>query len=441
LHGDVYDYDGMIFTAEDYDAFYSSPRTSELLGSLWRTSRLLVIGFGFRDPFLTRGFETSVRSLQIDVRHYAFIGVAEGQTVSEIDRQGFARKYRISPIFYTVGTRPIAEGSSTASDHSRLVELLRHLSPRSSSSALASAKGQVTTAVTPRISRATLDWNERDQLLETIEKYIITPRLRLGLRGAIRIALDIKETIPFAINLSVFGLREIGVPTERRIGEKIDEIFDKALRQRVLIIGEPGTGKSNLLYELAEALASAAKADPSRPVPIVFGLARWASGERTRTLSEWMMDDLQAWYGLSTPAANSLLAEGGIIPLLDGLDEVAEARRALCVEAISRYQHERSDRSYAITCRLEDYNRLHTKLEVGAIVRIEKLSVSDVNRETAKPGLEHVREALDCHHELYSLVTTPLWLHVLYFAAQIPASRGDGLTVATGYTTDLLSTR
>ncbi len=267
----------------------------------------------------------------------------------------------------------------------------------------------------------------RLSLLEKVQRERVDPRLRQGLREAIRVDLGLTET-PGAVEttLRLYARMESGMEEEQRTHEPILDIFERRAGRRLLILGEPGTGKTNLLLELAEALIKESKRDTTRPIPVVFSLPRWTLGTKPRTLAEWLRDDLATEYDLSRAAAEALVREDGILPLLDGLDEVAEGRRAACVEAIHEYQKGRNLGPVAVCCRVAEYEGI-PNLELGTAVRVEKLSRADAEREIAKLNLAEVRRALEEDPELWEVVDTPLWLHVLYGAAQVPGGGDQGL--------------
>ena len=123
LHGTPSDPEGMVFTGEDYHKFYSSKHPGAFVEQMWRSERLLVIGFGFFDPFLTRVAERTLINLPTDVRHHALIGRRADQPVSALSRRTFVRKYRLEPIFYEVRDGPSGPGT----DHSDLQEILKAL--------------------------------------------------------------------------------------------------------------------------------------------------------------------------------------------------------------------------------------------------------------------------------------------------------------------------
>jgi len=276
----------------------------------------------------------------------------------------------------------------------------------------------------PRLP-ALLNSSQRIELLEKIQRERVDPYLSQGLRQVTRIDLRLAET-PDAVQpkLRIYASRESGIDVEGPIQGPIQSVFRQMASGRLLILGEPGTGKTNILMELAQSLIADAKVDESSPIPIVFSLPRWTLGKGSRTLVQWLEDDIHVEYGCSLAVAETLVQQEGILPLLDGLDEVAEGRRASCVDAIHTYLRERNLGRVVVCCRMEEYEKL-PKLELGAAVRLEKLTRQDVEREISKPHLGCVREALRADPQLWEVVDTPLWLHVLYCAARVKPPSGS----------------
>ncbi len=78
----------------------------------------------------------------------------------------------------------------------------------------------------------------------------------------------------------------------------------------LLILGEPGAGKTITLLSLAKALLQTAEHDAKLPVPVVFNLASWA-GKRL-SLADWLVEELALHY---------------FVPR----EQAAKSRRRLCV--------------------------------------------------------------------------------------------------------------
>jgi hypothetical protein len=71
-------------------------------------------------------------------------------------------------------------------------------------------------------------------------------------------------------------------------GTRITEIFDQSAGA-MLLLGDPGTGKTTLLLELARDLLDRADADENQPIPVVANLSSWAL---PRKLKDWLVQDL-----------------------------------------------------------------------------------------------------------------------------------------------------
>jgi hypothetical protein len=304
------------------------------------------------------------------------------------------------------------------SRHSGLVQLLMLLA------ALSALTVQIlTTRTKRRRRRANGSFNDatRLRLLHETEQ---RSRAERGLREAIRIDLNLTEA-PLPIALSLISTTDGEARTIRSTDATIHDIF-RSTSGMLLILGDPGTGKTNLLDELAHGLIDDARRDATEPVPIRFNLARWTLGEHTRTLQEWMRDDLHDLYALTRRDAERLIEKDEIIPLLDGLDEVDEARRPRCVDAINAYQETRNLGRFSVTCRAEEYRRLvdvsnpaepSRGVNARDVVRVERLTARQVDRLIRRRELVRVRDLLAEEPELRSFIDTPLWLHVLYFAS------------------------
>jgi SIR2-like domain len=121
-HGSIAAPNRMVLTADDYNQFYSKPDNRTFLEDLWRSQRLLVVGFSFSDPFLTRIAESVLRSLETDNQHFAIIGYRDAGQTSPLMRRAYSRKYRLTPIFY-----PITLDETGCENHSALAGILTFL--------------------------------------------------------------------------------------------------------------------------------------------------------------------------------------------------------------------------------------------------------------------------------------------------------------------------
>ncbi|WP_329359159.1 NACHT domain-containing protein [Streptomyces sp. NBC_01483] len=97
--------------------------------------------------------------------------------------------------------------------------------------------------------------------------------------------------------------------------------------QRLVVIGEPGSGKSILALRFT--LDTLNRRGPGEPVPVIFLPSTWQPDREG--LYEWLAAQLAAHYpglatadGQRTNRAEELLRAGLVLPVLDGLDEMPE---------------------------------------------------------------------------------------------------------------------
>lgn len=185
----------------------------------------------------------------------------------------------------------------------------------------------------------------------------------------------------------------------------------------LLILGKPGAGKSALLYELALALAERAERDETPPLPLVVSLTSWAT---TRlSLSQWLVEELYLRYQIPRAQAAGWLEADQLLPLLDGLDEMAEGVRSACVEAINLYRQDHP-LPLVVCSRSAEYFAQEGRLSLQSAVEVQPLTAAQVRHSLAagKRSLEAVRVVLDHNPVLQELLTTPLLLSVVILAYQ-----------------------
>ncbi|MGW7494245.1 NACHT domain-containing protein [Streptomyces luteogriseus] len=154
---------------------------------------------------------------------------------------------------------------------------------------------------------------------------------------------------------------------------QIGEVFDDLVpTRRLVILGEPGAGKSVLLIRLLRHIIETRT--PSDPVPVLFSLSSWNPQELT--LKTWLADQLRrahpALRGTATrrdgsdDLAQALLDAGRILPLLDGLDELSQVWHATAIHALNRDLP--AKQPLVVACRAAPYRDALT--HPGGMVRL-----------------------------------------------------------------------
>lgn len=190
----------------------------------------------------------------------------------------------------------------------------------------------------------------------------------------------------------------------------------------LLILGAPGGGKTTLLLELASELLDQAERDPYYPIPVVFNLSSWQA--KHPALSDWLVDELRVHYEVPRRIARAWVDEDALLPLLDGLDEVAPAQRSRCVDSINAYRRDHGLVPLAVCCRTADYEALDCKLNLQGSLEVQPLSNQAIADYLDRAGSElaGLRALLASETELHELATAPLLLNIMVTAYQdLPA--------------------
>ena len=208
-----------------------------------------------------------------------------------------------------------------------------------------------------------------------------------------------------------------------RSNAEIGTIFSE-FSESMLILGAPGSGKTTLLLGLTQQLLERAEKDSSYPVPVVFHLSTWA--KHRSSLSTWLEDELENRYQMPRKLGIELIKNRGILPLLDGLDEVDVRCRADCVDAINYCRQQNTWLSMAICSREEDYKKLSRPVAVTGTILIQAITENqcDAYLQAAGESLKGLSAVLAQNDQLKELLTTPLMLNI---ASIVYRDQGDNI--------------
>jgi predicted NACHT family NTPase len=183
----------------------------------------------------------------------------------------------------------------------------------------------------------------------------------------------------------------------------------------LLILGEPGSGKTTTLLGLARTLLERAKDNIKERVPVVVNLSSW---KKNHPIAEWIAIELSEKYRVPRKIARFWLQSDYLLPLLDGLDEIETAMQPDCVAAINAFIEEFKPSGLVVCCRLNEYRWLPRRLKMNGAICIEPLSLEEVSKYLDAGGskLMALREAVDADPALHELAQSPLMLSIMSLA-------------------------
>ncbi len=254
----------------------------------------------------------------------------------------------------------------------------------------------------------------RARMLKNVHRYWVEGVLEHSLHGAALMALGM-ESKPDAVEQPLDWVLHGTWQADRDIPPEtpITDIFVE-VSKRLLILGEPGSGKTTMLLELTRDLIAAAEKNDKLPIPVVFNLSSWATEEKP--LAEWLIDELSTRYQAPRKIGEVWIENNDVLLLLDGLDEVAKDKCDACVDEINAFLWERGiGLDVVICCRSLEHKALTTKLKLEGAIVLLPLTDVQIDGYLAGSGeeLEAVRSTLQHDEKLREIARTPLMLNIM----------------------------
>jgi len=142
----------------------------------------------------------------------------------------------------------------------------------------------------------------------------------------------------------------IAAPKEPyRVTSILEEI---RLRKRVVLLGEPGAGKSTTLWRLISDLATNCIQNPESPIPVLIPMGSY---DGKSDLVSYIQKNSETLLGELVTYFPKLLEEKRIAMLLDGLNEMPRACYETAVQKVKLFIEDNPNILVVITCRELDY--------------------------------------------------------------------------------------
>lgn len=224
------------------------------------------------------------------------------------------------------------------------------------------------------------------------------------------------------------------------IENKVDDkrqfkYFNKAFEAyegRMLLLGEPGGGKTTTLFAFARDAVARRLEDATLPLPILAPISTWNSQTQSQ-VADWLSDIIPV---LKRENIERLINSRKVLLLLDGLDELGKEKEEEeevpnTPTSVERHIAPKqtiydprlrfiaqipTNTPVIITCRVKDYTEIKEKAKLNGAVTLRPLN--DEQMQEYLRNLPDLWAALATDKKLRNVARTPLLLSLLRYAYQ-----------------------
>jgi Cdc6-like AAA superfamily ATPase len=202
-------------------------------------------------------------------------------------------------------------------------------------------------------------------------------------------------------------------------GTPVIDVFDKLGEGgTLLILGEPGSGKTITLLQLARDLIARAEEEIDRRIPVVLNLSSWAAEKQT--IAKWIVEELNSKYQVNRKIGQQWVEKQELLLLLDGLDEIRDLeKRNACVTALNAFQQEQAA-EIVVCCRIKDYEELGNQLTLRSALVVQPLTTNQIQTylNQLQSDVTALKIMLTQDATLQELAQSPLLLSIMVLTYQ-----------------------
>ncbi len=270
--------------------------------------------------------------------------------------------------------------------------------------------------------------NQIEVIQRSREEKLFLEEVKKEINGRLSISLFVDNTE--VINLNKELQQELvncpwtqdikSIPNFKKLNSEestVLEIFEHTeIAGKLLIVGEPGAGKTTTLRELAKQLVIKAEKDTFAPVPVLINLASW---QYKKSIYEWILETICIEYRRSISTIKQWLIKQKLLLMLDGLDELEPSVQELCIRAINTFLSQEDSPSSLVVCsRREEYLNCEIKLNLNGAVCLLPLKDRQIKSYLQQINNVFLWQTFERDRILLELIRVPLFLNIAIVALQ-----------------------
>lgn len=262
-------------------------------------------------------------------------------------------------------------------------------------------------------------YRNRKTLLSKVRNYWIQEVLENSLHDRVLLELGLEERMDaVAAPWYIADANVDFTPKPLPEGTQAVTLFDRLGEGRtLLILGEPGSGKTTTLLKLARDLVTRAEQGLDDRIPVVFNLSSWRGTKQS--IDEWLVSELSTKYQIPSAIGHTWVETQQLLLLLDGLDEVKAENRNACVLALNTFQQQ-FGAEMVVSCRVQDYEVLKNRLNFQQAILVRSLTPEQIQHYIDRTGAEMtaLKTLLERDVVLQELAQSPLMLNIMSLVYQ-----------------------
>ena len=195
------------------------------------------------------------------------------------------------------------------------------------------------------------------------------------------------------------------------IQQSLLDVYNQVeINGKLLILGNPGSGKTTELLKFATTLTEKAILNPVEPIPVLLDLSTWTED----TMETWITARLKRLYNVDGVIAQALLWNEQLVLLLDGLNELGLTRQERAIVEINRFLAETGYPHCMVCCRSEEYEVGRERLsQLNGAIYLKPLSDGQIQRYLEGVGRSPFWGNIEHHSALLTLARSPLLLTMM----------------------------